>query len=263
MFQFILIEADFLGVGRRRAQCDRTGDEGKAQKALPIGTRGHDANSGTERYATGTQAQIKQLVPGWNESGVQKLVVVSHARKGQTTMKLPTIALAIFFATGSTLAVAQGGGSGGGGSAGGGSGGGASAGGAASGPTAGTGSALGSPNAGAAGTGTAGVSGVPNGPANAGGLNNSGNDPSGAGNSAKVPTTPGTNSLGTANPSGSPSAASGASGSTTTGTASNRQDNGGRIDGTVTPGPSMPGDAEIRAEDPKVNAKIRSICKGC
>ena len=38
-----LIEADFLGVGRRRVQCDRIGDEGKAQKALPIGARGHDA----------------------------------------------------------------------------------------------------------------------------------------------------------------------------------------------------------------------------
>jgi hypothetical protein len=25
----------------------------------------------------------------------------------------------------------------------------------------------------------------------------------------------------------------------------------------------MPGDAEIRAEDPKVDAKIKSICKGC
>jgi hypothetical protein len=42
-------------------------------------------------------------------------------------------------------------------------------------------------------------------------------------------------------------AAGGAGGSSTTGTASNRaQGNGGRIDGTITPGPSMPGDAEIR-----------------
>ena len=39
--------------------------------------------------------------------------------------------------------------------------------------------------------------------------------------------------------------------------------NGNRIDGTVTPGPSMPGDAEIRAEDPKIDAKIKSICRGC
>jgi hypothetical protein len=87
-------------------------------------------------------------------------------------------------------------------------------------------------------------------------------DPSGAGNSAKVPTAPGTNTLGTANSSGSPG---GTTGLTTTGMANTRAGtgNGGRIDGTVTPGPSMPGDAEIRAEDPKVDAKIKSICKGC
>jgi hypothetical protein len=102
-----------------------------------------------------------------------------------------------------------------------------------------------------------GVSGVPSGPANAGGLNNSGNDPSGAGNSAKVPTAPGTNNLGTANSSGSAGSA-GSGRSTTTGTAT-----GGRIDGTVTQGPAMPGDAEIRAEDPVVDKKIKSICKGC
>jgi hypothetical protein len=108
------------------------------------------------------------------------------------------------------------------------------------------------------------VSGVPSGPANAGGPNNSANDPSGAGNSLKIPTAPGTNTAGTANPSGSPGAANGAgSTSSTTGTANNRAANGGRIDGTVTPGPSMPGDAEIRAEDPKVDAKVKSICKGC
>jgi hypothetical protein len=94
------------------------------------------------------------------------------------------------------------------------------------------------------GAGTAGVSGVPNGPANAGGLNNSGNDHSGADNSAKAPTAPGTYILGTANSSGSPGAAvGGANGST--------------------PGPSMPGDAESRSEDPKVDAKIKNICKGC
>ena len=39
--------------------------------------------------------------------------------------------------------------------------------------------------------------------------------------------------------------------------------NGGRIDGTVTQGPAMQGDAEIRAEDPVVDKKIKSICKGC
>ena len=37
----------------------------------------------------------------------------------------------------------------------------------------------------------------------------------------------------------------------------------GRVDGTVTPGPSMPGDAEIKAENSKVDGKIKSICKGC
>jgi hypothetical protein len=53
-------------------------------------------------------------------------------------------------------------------------------------------------------------------------------------------------------------ASTGSGGSTTTGTAT-----GGRIDGTVTQGPAMPGDAEIRAEDPVVDKKIKSICKGC
>jgi hypothetical protein len=38
---------------------------------------------------------------------------------------------------------------------------------------------------------------------------------------------------------------------------------GRRIDGTVTPGPSMPGDVDIKAEDSKVDAKIKSICRGC
>lgn len=142
-------------------------------------------------------------------------------------------------------------------SSGGGAAGGASAGGAASGATAGTGSAVGSPNAGSAGAGTAGISGVPSGPANAGGLNNSLNDPSGAGNSAKVPEAPGTNRLGTANSTGS---TAGANSSITTGTAPTRR---GRIDGTVTQGPSMPGDVEIKNENARVDAKIKSICKGC
>jgi hypothetical protein len=38
---------------------------------------------------------------------------------------------------------------------------------------------------------------------------------------------------------------------------------GGRIDGTVTQGPPMQGDAAIRAEDQVVDKKIKSICKGC
>jgi spermidine synthase len=147
----------------------------------------------------------------------------------------------------------------------GGGGGGGSAGGGAGGASAGAGSAVGSPNAGAAGAGTAGVSGVPSGPANVGGLNNSGNDPSGAGNSAKAPTA-GTNSLGTANSSGSTgNGGTGSGNSTTTGTAGNRAGGatGGRIDGTVTQGPQMQGDAAIRAEDQVVDKKIKSICKGC
>ena len=97
-----------------------------------------------------------------------------------------------------------------------------------------------------------------------GGLNNSGNDLSGAGKSAKVLDAPGTNTAGTPNSAGS-TGGTGARGSITTGTAGNRAGgtSTGRIDGTTTPGPSMPGDAEIRAEDPKVDQKIKSICKGC
>jgi hypothetical protein len=112
----------------------------------------------------------------------------------------------------------------------------------------------------------------PPGPANAGGLNNSGNDPSGAGNSAKSPDapgmrTPGTNAAGTANSSGPSSGNTAApQGSTTVGTAGNRAGgtSSGKIDGTVTSGgPDRPGDAEVRAEDAKVDQKIKSICKGC
>ena len=107
------------------------------------------------------------------------------------------------------------------------------------------------------------------GPGNVGGLNNSGNDPSGAGNAAKASNTPGTNSAGTATSSGSTSTAGGAPrGSTTVGTGGNPAGGavGGRIDGTVTPGPAMQGDDAIReenAQDSKVDKKIKSICKGC
>jgi hypothetical protein len=157
-------------------------------------------------------------------------------------------------------ALAQGGG-GGVGSAGG-----ASAGSSSGGGT--SGAAAGAPNAGSAGAGTTTTSGV-TGPANVGGLNNSGNDPSGAGNAARAANTPGTNSAGTANSSGSTSAAGGAPmGSTTVGTAGNPAGGavGGRIDGTVTSGPAMPGDDAIRAEssqDSVVDKKVKSICKGC
>jgi hypothetical protein len=40
----------------------------------------------------------------------------------------------------------------------------------------------------------------------------------------------------------------------------------GRIDGTVTPGPSLPGDDQIRSESSKnseADRRIKSICKGC
>ena len=113
---------------------------------------------------------------------------------------------------------------------------------------------------------------MPSGPASAGGLNNSGNDPSGAGNSAKSPDAPGsrplgTNAAGTAAPSGPPAGNSaGAKGSVTTGTAGNRAGgtSSGKIDGTVTSGgPDRPGDSEMRAEDVKVDQKIKSICRGC
>jgi hypothetical protein len=36
-----LVETDLFGIEGGRIQSDRTGNEGKAQKAVPIGTRGH------------------------------------------------------------------------------------------------------------------------------------------------------------------------------------------------------------------------------
>jgi hypothetical protein len=65
-----------------------------------------------------------------------------------------------------------------------------------------------------------------------------------------MPTAPGTNSAGTAISSGG-----------TTGSAGNRA--GNRIDGVTNPGPATPGDAEINAENARVNAKVKSICRGC
>jgi hypothetical protein len=162
----------------------------------------------------------------------------------------------------------SGGGAGGGGSSAGGASAGTSGMGAASGPSAGSPSAAGTPSAGSPGAGSQAVTGVPSGPANLGGNNNSINDPSGVGNASKVPTAPGTNSVGTANSSGAPgnnSSTGSGSGSQTTGTALNRPggQSGGRIDGTTTRGPDLPGDAAIRAEDQVVDKKIKSICKGC
>jgi hypothetical protein len=113
---------------------------------------------------------------------------------------------------------------------------------------------------------------VPSGPASAGGLNNSANDPSGAGNASKLSTAPGTNTLGTANASGSPAGSTvgqaGNGGSNLNNGTANRAGGatGGRIDGTVTDGPALPGDDVIRkedAQDSKVDQKIKGICKGC
>lgn len=69
-----------------------------------------------------------------------------------------------------------------------------------------------------------------------------------------LPDPPGTNSAGTAQSSGS---SVGGSASVTTGSAGNRT---GGIDAQ---GPNTPGDAKIRAEDPKIDKKIKSICRGC
>jgi hypothetical protein len=149
---------------------------------------------------------------------------------------------------------AQSGGSGGGSS--GGSSGGTSSGGSA------TGGVTAAPNAGSPGAGSAAINGV-TGPANPAGGFNTGNDPSGAGNAANNnQNRPGTNSVGTANSSGAPR------GSTTVGAAGNPAGGatGGRIDGTVTQGPRLPGDDAIKDEDAqnsKVDKKIKSICRGC
>jgi hypothetical protein len=194
------------------------------------------------------------------------------------------IAFALFMSCGTIPALAQSGGGGSGGSS---SGGGASAGGsaatgAASGPTKGATSPAGSPNAGAAGAGTAGVSGVPNGPANVGGLNNSGNDPSGAGNAAKAPDVPANNTVGTANGSGSNSTTrtppstgnEGPNRGATSGLANSSNvpagDGGLRQNGTQMSGngqatktTEQSSDAQIDAENRKLEGKVKSICKGC
>jgi hypothetical protein len=117
---------------------------------------------------------------------------------------------------------------------------------------------------------------VPPGPANAAGLNNAGNDPSGIGNTPKFnsgtttglanpsqgtqtnrevrnPTTapPGTNSAGTAQSSGGGNGAL-------------------RSNGTRMPGPAGPtatkeqsSDAQIDAENRRLDKMVKSICKGC
>jgi hypothetical protein len=68
------------------------------------------------------------------------------------------------------------------------------------------------------------------------------------------PDPPGTNSAGTAQSSGS---SAGTTSSVTSGSAGNR------TGGINAQGPNTPGDAANRAEDPKIDKKIKSICKGC
>ena len=202
-------------------------------------------------------------------------IAVGFEKENVMTRTLLSMVLAVAIVGSPHLAVAAGGGGGGGGgggagSASGGGASGASAGGTSSGPSVGSPSAAGTPSAGSAGAGLQGVNGVPSGPANTAGLNNAGNDPSGAGNSSKTPdapgtTTQGTNTLGTANSSGSPAGSSGVvnGGHGTVGMAG--QGSGGRIDGTVTSGPALPGDATIRQEstpNSPVDQKLK-ICKGC
>lgn len=96
------------------------------------------------------------------------------------------------------------------------------------------------------------------GQAGGGGAGGSGGAAAGAGTSAA----PGTNSAGTAQSSGGPR------GSTTVGRPGNPAGgaNIGRIDGTVTPGPSLQGDDQIRSEtsrNSEADRKIKSICRGC
>lgn len=84
----------------------------------------------------------------------------------------------------------------------------------------------------------------------------------GGGAGAGTSSAPGTNSAGTAQSSGGPR------GSTTVGRPGNPAGgtNIGRIDGTVTPGPSLQGDDQIRSEtsnNSEADRKIKSICRGC
>lgn len=138
----------------------------------------------------------------------------------------------------------------------------------------GNGGTIGSPNATATGLGRPGVSGANTGLANPGGLNNP-TEPNRGPDQSRTNTSPGTNALGTANSAG------GAGGGGNTGVAANSSANNGsittarragsatangRIDGTVTPGPLMPGDASIqdeKNENDMVDKKINGICRGC
>jgi hypothetical protein len=111
-------------------------------------------------------------------------------------------------------------------------------------------------------------------------LNNSGNDPSGAGNASKVASPAGNNGLGIpsssgnakasngpnagnapANPSGAAAPSSGTVGSS--GVRSNGAQTPGGVGGGPTVTDSSPVDSKIEAENRKVDAKVKSICKGC
>jgi hypothetical protein len=81
---------------------------------------------------------------------------------------------------------------------------------------------------------------------------------SSATNGSGATTAPGTNSVGTAQSSGATSDLK------TAGQA--RSNRGGRIDGTTTNGPALPGDDTIQKESsPESNADrmIKGICRGC
>src|SRR3954451_468497 len=250
--------------------------------------RRHSGRLGSARVEQGKRLLVSSRIPLPERAAGLGVAPRNggHVMQKQFLAKFVVVAALMF----PVSSFGQGGGGGGGGSSGGGSAGGASAGGAASGGAAATsgagtatGTATGSTATGAAtgstatgstatgtstggavnnsGTGTAAGpsnTGAPTGTINSPGTNNASTGLTQGNDQAASPAAPGTNTSGTAISTGS-----GRPG-TTTGTARNQgAANGNRIDGTVTPGPSMPGDAEIRAEDPKVDAKIKSICRGC
>src|SRR5215470_6357310 len=59
-----LVEADLLGIGCGRKQCDRTGNDGKAQEPLPIGAGCH------EKLLTKQKLRIQNW-SRWNRSNFQ------------------------------------------------------------------------------------------------------------------------------------------------------------------------------------------------
>jgi hypothetical protein len=123
---------------------------------------------------------------------------------------------------------------------------------------------------------------MPNGPANVGGLNNSGNDPSGVGNAAKSPDAPVNNTVGNANSSnraattnssennaanpgsdGNPSLARSSDVPASGGVPRQNGTTGMSGNGQATQTTEQPSDAQIDSENRKLDAKVKSICKGC